>query len=62
LTTDKLVRFIALLKEQNDEKYFDLFLDGLNNKIKGKKSDLSELPSSLAKELEKFETIHVSIP
>ena|GEM_PF-664977 len=62
MDTDKLVRFIALLKEQNDEKYFDLFLDGLNNKIKGKKSDLSELPSSLAKELEKFETIHVSIP
>jgi len=56
-----LMKFIILLKGQNDEKYFDLFLEALNNKIEGKKYDISELPSSLAQEFEKFEAKPTSI-
>ncbi|HWQ48314.1 MAG TPA: tetratricopeptide repeat protein [Methanosarcina sp.] len=55
-----LMKFITLLKEQNDEKYFDLFLEALNNKIEGKKYDLSGLPGSLVQELEKIEAISIS--
>ena len=56
-----LMKFITLLKGQNDEKYFDLFLEALNNKIEGKEYNKSELPSSLVQELDKFETINASI-
>jgi hypothetical protein len=54
------MKFILLLKEQNYEKYFDLFLEALNNKIEGKEYKISELPSSLAQELEKFNNISTS--
>ena len=56
-----LMKFIILLKGQNDEKYFDLFLEALNNKIEDKKYDISELPNSLAQEFEKFEAKLTSI-
>ena len=55
-----LMKFITLLKGQNDEKYFDLFLEALDNKIEGKMYEMSKLPSSLAQELEKFEAIPIS--
>lgn len=45
------------MKEQNDEKYFDLFLEALNNKIQGNEYKISELPGNLTQELEKFETV-----
>jgi len=57
----ELAKFISLLKGQNDEKYFDLFLEALNNKIEGKEYKISELPSNLAQELEKFDTIPASV-
>lgn len=53
----ELMKFITLLKRQNEEKYFDLFLEALDNKINGKKYEVGELPSSLANELDKFEAI-----
>lgn len=54
---EQLAKFISLLKVQNNEKYFDLFLEALNNKIEGKEYKISELPGNLAQELEKFKTI-----
>ena len=32
-----LMKFISLLKSQNDEKYFDFFLEALNNKLEAKR-------------------------
>ena len=57
---EELMKFITLLKGQNDEKYFDLFLEALDNKINGKMYEMGKLPSSLAQELEKFEAIPIS--
>lgn len=61
MNTEDLIEFIPLLKGQNDEKYFDLFLEELTNKVKDKEYKTGELPRNLAQELEKFETIPVSI-
>jgi len=54
MDNEQLAKFISLSKGKNDEKYFDLFLEALNNKTEGKEYKISELPSNLAQELEKF--------
>ncbi|WP_157860119.1 hypothetical protein [Methanosarcina acetivorans] len=57
----ELMKLIPLSKGQNEEKYFDLFLEALNNKINGNKYEKGELPSSLANELEKFQAISAQL-
>ncbi|AKB12724.1 MAG TPA: hypothetical protein PK669_00890 [Methanosarcina thermophila] len=48
-------------KGKNDEKYFDLFLEALNNKTEGKEYKISELPSNLVQELEKFKIDTITV-
>ncbi len=58
--SSRVDKVYIVVEGQADEMYFDLSLEALNNKIEGKEYKISELPSNLAQELEKFKPISVS--